>query len=160
MSGENVQQSVKLIRKLGRLVFVRHGESIWNREPVRFTGWADIPLTERGRLQAKAAGKVLTTFELKPHAVFTSLLKRSKDTFDEISTQNLYNIMDQSPCIKHKIQPYLTKIIQIADYQVVHYFRVTGEHLSNFFYYFLRSKISMVLKPSFFHISPKNSKDF
>ncbi len=85
MSGENFQQSVKLIRKLGRLVFVRHGESIWNREPVRFTGWADIPLTERGRLQAKAAGKVLTTFELKPHAVFTSLLKRSKDTFDEIA---------------------------------------------------------------------------
>ena len=69
--------------KIGRLVLVRHGESIWNvtdtaRNLVtRFTGWIDVPLTERGRMQARAAGKCLRLFGVKPDAVFTSLLKRA-----------------------------------------------------------------------------------
>ena len=76
--------------KLGRLILVRHGESIWNvtdaaRNLVqRFTGWIDIPLTPRGRNQAKAAGRCLRSFGLKADAVYTSLLRRAKDTFDEI----------------------------------------------------------------------------
>ena len=40
------------------LVFVRHGQSLWNLEN-RFTGWVDIDLSERGVLEAKEAGKVL-----------------------------------------------------------------------------------------------------
>ena len=41
--------------KLGRILLVRHGESIWNTTDnkrnmrTRFTGWANIPLSERGR---------------------------------------------------------------------------------------------------------------
>lgn len=50
----------------------------------RFTGWADVPLTERGHSQAAAAGRCLKYFGLKPNAVFTSLLKRSKTTYDDI----------------------------------------------------------------------------
>ena len=38
-------------QRCGRLVLLRHGESIWNVEPVRFTGWADVPLTQRGKMQ-------------------------------------------------------------------------------------------------------------
>ena len=38
------------------LILVRHGQSQWNKEK-RFTGWADIDLTEQGREEAKYAGK-------------------------------------------------------------------------------------------------------
>ena len=38
-----------------KLVLLRHGESIWNREN-RFTGWTDVDLSERGREEAREAG--------------------------------------------------------------------------------------------------------
>ena len=41
-----------------KLVLLRHGESTWNREN-RFTGWADVDLTETGREEARAAGVLL-----------------------------------------------------------------------------------------------------
>ena len=47
-------------------------------------GWADVPLTERGRYQAAAAGRCLKAFDIKADAVFTSLLSRSKETYKEI----------------------------------------------------------------------------
>ena len=40
------------------LVLVRHGESQWNLEN-RFTGWTDVDLTEKGREEAREAGKLL-----------------------------------------------------------------------------------------------------
>jgi 2,3-bisphosphoglycerate-dependent phosphoglycerate mutase len=40
------------------LVLLRHGESTWNREN-RFTGWTDVDLSERGREEAKEAGRLL-----------------------------------------------------------------------------------------------------
>ena len=39
-----------------RLVLVRHGESQWNQDN-RFTGWVDVDLSEKGRAEAKKAGK-------------------------------------------------------------------------------------------------------
>ena len=41
-----------------RLVLLRHGESQWNREN-RFTGWTDVPLSERGIEEARTAGRTL-----------------------------------------------------------------------------------------------------
>jgi 2,3-bisphosphoglycerate-dependent phosphoglycerate mutase len=41
-----------------QLVLIRHGESVWNLEN-RFTGWADVDLTQKGIDQAIAAGKSL-----------------------------------------------------------------------------------------------------
>ena len=41
-----------------RVVLLRHGESLWNREN-RFTGWTDIGLTERGIEEAEEAGRLL-----------------------------------------------------------------------------------------------------
>ena len=41
------------------LVLLRHGESIWNGQHARFTGWADVPLTVRGRVEAVQAGQLL-----------------------------------------------------------------------------------------------------
>lgn len=41
-----------------KLVLVRHGESEWNKEN-RFTGWTDVELSDKGRAEAKSAGKLL-----------------------------------------------------------------------------------------------------
>lgn len=59
-----------------KLVLLRHGESVWNKEN-RFTGWTDVELSEQGRKEAKQAGEVLQhegyTFDL----AVTSVLKRA-----------------------------------------------------------------------------------
>lgn len=61
------------------LVLLRHGESTWNLEN-RFTGWTDIPLTDRGRDEAVAAGRLLRDEGLMPDVVHTSLLRRAIQT--------------------------------------------------------------------------------
>ena len=77
-------------KKYGRVIFVRHGESIWNvNDPARglvsrFTGWVDVPLTEKGLQQAEASGRCLKMFDIKYDAVYTSLLSRSKQTFQRM----------------------------------------------------------------------------
>jgi len=68
---------------MNKLVIVRHGESVWNKENV-FTGWIDAPLSEEGINQAKRAGQILKgkgfTFDLG----FTSVLQRAYNTLDLI----------------------------------------------------------------------------
>lgn len=59
-----------------KLVLVRHGESLWNKEN-RFTGWIDIDLSERGVEEAKKAGKVLRQEGYGFDIAFTSVLKRA-----------------------------------------------------------------------------------
>jgi 2,3-bisphosphoglycerate-dependent phosphoglycerate mutase len=61
------------------LVLLRHGESQWNLEN-RFTGWIDVPLSEKGIEEAKSAGEKLTEYKFD-HA-FTSVLKRANDTLN------------------------------------------------------------------------------
>src|SRR5690625_4900003 len=58
------------------LVLMRHGESQWNLEN-RFTGWADVDLTDAGRDQAWRAGELMREKELAFDVVFTSVLKRA-----------------------------------------------------------------------------------
>ncbi len=60
-----------------RLVLVRHAETDWNREH-RYQGWQDEPLSEAGRIQAEAAGRLLAGEPLA--AVWSSPLRRSRDT--------------------------------------------------------------------------------
>ena len=59
-----------------KIVLLRHGESVWNKEN-RFTGWTDVDLSDRGREEAKEAGRLLKqegfTFDL----AITSVLKRA-----------------------------------------------------------------------------------
>ncbi len=59
-----------------KLVLIRHGESEWNKEN-RFTGWKDVDLTEKGREEAKAAGKLLKAEGFVFDLAFTSVLKRA-----------------------------------------------------------------------------------
>ena len=44
--------------KVHKVVFVRHGESVWNKEN-RFTGWTDVRLTENGVKEAQFAGQLI-----------------------------------------------------------------------------------------------------
>ena len=62
---------------MANLFLVRHGESQWNLEN-RFTGWVDIPLSERGREEARQAGEKLKGFHFDE--AFTSVLQRAIET--------------------------------------------------------------------------------
>jgi len=59
-----------------RLVLLRHGESIWNKEN-RFTGWADVDLSEKGIQEAKQAGNILKQNGFSFDVAFSSVLKRA-----------------------------------------------------------------------------------
>jgi 2,3-bisphosphoglycerate-dependent phosphoglycerate mutase len=59
-----------------RLVLLRHGESTWNREN-RFTGWTDVDLSDQGRAEARAAGRLLRDGGYVFDVAYTSVLKRA-----------------------------------------------------------------------------------
>ena len=61
---------------MNNLILVRHGQSQWNKKK-RFTGWADIDLTEKGKSEAEYAGKLIKELDIELHTYFTSLLKRA-----------------------------------------------------------------------------------
>jgi 2,3-bisphosphoglycerate-dependent phosphoglycerate mutase len=59
-----------------KLVLIRHGESEWNKEN-RFTGWKDVDLSEKGKEEARAAGKLLKAEGFTFDEAYTSVLKRA-----------------------------------------------------------------------------------
>ncbi len=59
-----------------KLVLLRHGESIWNKENL-FTGWTDVDLSEKGVQEAREAGRVLKDQDYTFDIAFTSVLKRA-----------------------------------------------------------------------------------
>ncbi len=59
-----------------KIVLMRHGESTWNLEN-RFTGWTDVDLTEKGRDEARHAGKLLLEAGFTFDLTYTSVLKRA-----------------------------------------------------------------------------------
>ena len=92
-----------MAKKLGRLILVRHGESIWNScDPARgmttrFTGWCNIPLSDRGKEQAKAAARALVQFNLHTFdSVYMSVLERTTMTYDLIK-EEIYKIQKTNP---------------------------------------------------------------
>lgn len=64
-----------------KLVLLRHGESIWNKEN-RFTGWTDVSLSDKGIEEAVLAGKLLKANNYDFDLAYTSVLKRANDTLD------------------------------------------------------------------------------
>lgn len=64
------------------LVLLRHGESEWNAKNL-FTGWVDVPLSEKGVDEARRGGELLVASGVLPDVVHTSLLRRA------ITTANL-----------------------------------------------------------------------
>lgn len=70
-------------RSVSTLILLRHGQSQWNGPDSRFTGWCDIPLTVRGRVEAVAAGQLMRSRGFKAKRVcvaFASELQRSHET--------------------------------------------------------------------------------
>lgn len=61
---------------IGKLVLVRHGQSIWNVENL-FTGWTDVDLSEQGRNEARDAGRLLKAEGFNFDLAYTSVLKRA-----------------------------------------------------------------------------------
>jgi 2,3-bisphosphoglycerate-dependent phosphoglycerate mutase len=61
------------------LILLRHGESDWNAKNL-FTGWVDVPLTDKGRAEAVSGGEQLLEAGLLPDVVHTSLLRRAITT--------------------------------------------------------------------------------
>ena len=59
-----------------KLVLLRHGESTWNKEN-RFTGWTDVDLSDRGREEAREAGRLLKEGGYVFDIAYTSVLKRA-----------------------------------------------------------------------------------
>jgi 2,3-bisphosphoglycerate-dependent phosphoglycerate mutase len=59
-----------------KLVLLRHGESTWNKEN-RFTGWTDVDLSDKGRIEAKEGGQALKEGGYVFDVAFTSVLKRA-----------------------------------------------------------------------------------
>jgi len=59
-----------------KLVLLRHGESTWNKEN-KFTGWTDVDLSDKGRVEAGEAGEVLRSEGYSFNVAYTSVLKRA-----------------------------------------------------------------------------------
>jgi 2,3-bisphosphoglycerate-dependent phosphoglycerate mutase len=84
------------------LALVRHGQSQWNLEN-RFTGWVDVPLSELGEKEAKAAGEKLKGYKFD--VAFTSALQRAQRTlsliFQSSGMKDIPVYMDQALNERH-----------------------------------------------------------
>ncbi|BBN03343.1 2,3-bisphosphoglycerate-dependent phosphoglycerate mutase [Marchantia polymorpha subsp. ruderalis] len=87
ISPKPTQPARELTNFQGQLVLMRHGESMWNDLKL-FTGDVDIPLTEKGIMEALAGGKAVS--EIDFDIIFTSRLGRAKQTALIAMTQNAY----------------------------------------------------------------------
>lgn len=61
------------------LILLRHGESTWNAKNL-FTGWVDVPLSEKGWQEASRGGELLKDAGILPDVLHTSLLRRAITT--------------------------------------------------------------------------------
>jgi 2,3-bisphosphoglycerate-dependent phosphoglycerate mutase len=66
-----------------KLIFLRHGESLWNREN-RFTGWTDVDLSETGIDEARAAGRLIRDAGITLDLAYVSVLTRAIRTLWEV----------------------------------------------------------------------------
>jgi|TARA_B100001105_G_scaffold146371_1_gene117226 2,3-bisphosphoglycerate-dependent phosphoglycerate mutase len=64
---------------LGKLILVRHGKSLWNKEN-RFTGWIDIDLDIEGEKEAEDAGKQIKEKNIAIDLAYSSIFKRAYKT--------------------------------------------------------------------------------
>jgi len=70
------------------LILIRHGQSTWNLEK-RFTGWVDVDLTEKGKLEAEKAGSMIKKRNIGIKFYYSSLQLRANKTLKII--QNILN---------------------------------------------------------------------
>lgn len=80
-TARQIQLESAVARPYATLMLLRHGESQWNNEG-RFTGWTDVPLTERGRDESRRAGRAIAASGMRFGACYSSCLQRAADTAD------------------------------------------------------------------------------
>ncbi len=95
---------------MSHLILVRHGQSEWNLEN-RFTGWVDVDLSPKGKLEACKAGESLKELNININHFFTSYQKRAINTLKLIL--NTMRIKDD-------------KIIKAWELNERHYGSLTG----------------------------------
>lgn len=78
--------SLHTLVSMTKLVLLRHGESIWNKENL-FTGWTDVGLSERGIEEARSAGRLLVEEGYRFDVAHTSVLRRAIDTLNLTLTE-------------------------------------------------------------------------
>ena len=85
MSLDSGKATLSEVYRMGVLILIRHGQSVWNAEN-RFTGWTDVELSERGVSEAERAGDLLS--EIRFGVVHTSGLIRAQKTAEIIMSRN------------------------------------------------------------------------
>ena len=89
---------------MNSLILLRHGQSQWNLEN-RFTGWQDVPLTNKGIEEAKKAGLLMKKNNIKIDIIFSSLLQRANKTAElAINEMNLDHFWKDNELIMSKDQ--------------------------------------------------------
>ena len=83
---------------MSQLILLRHGQSLWNASN-RFTGWVDVPLSERGRAEATIASCKLRNYRVQ--VCFTSMLMRALETAVICLTECDEICEGKIPIIKH-----------------------------------------------------------
>lgn len=74
-----------------KLILLRHGQSVWNKEN-RFTGWADVDLSSKGIEEAINAGKIMKNNNITFDVAFSSVLLRAKRTLDLVLKEMNVNV--------------------------------------------------------------------
>jgi 2,3-bisphosphoglycerate-dependent phosphoglycerate mutase len=84
---------------MNKLILLRHGQSQWNLEN-RFTGWKNVPLTEKGEAEAKKAGELIRKHNISIDRVFSSILERANRTAEiAIKKAELNNLLENNKII-------------------------------------------------------------
>jgi 2,3-bisphosphoglycerate-dependent phosphoglycerate mutase len=84
---------------MNKLILLRHGQSQWNLEN-RFTGWKNVPLTEKGEAEAKKAGELIKKHNISIDRVFSSVLERANRTAEiAIKKGELNNLLENNKII-------------------------------------------------------------
>ena len=84
---------------MNKLILLRHGQSQWNLEN-RFTGWKNVPLTEKGEAEAKKAGQLIKKHNINIDRVFSSILERANRTAEiAIKKAELNNLLENNKII-------------------------------------------------------------
>ncbi len=86
---------------MAQLILIRHGQSLWNAAN-KFTGWVDVPLSERGRAEATIASCKLRNYRV--NVCFTSMLIRAIETAIVCLTECDEICGGKIPIIKHEIE--------------------------------------------------------
>lgn len=86
---------------MATLILLRHGQSLWNALN-KFTGWVDVPLSERGRAEATIASCRLSDYQIRLNVCFTSKLIRAIETAMICLTEREDICGGKIPIIKHE----------------------------------------------------------